>query len=165
MLEWLALTLRDLGFLLYGGPLVAAAFVVGLVDRVPGLTPWAAVRTVRAWGPGLGLSLGATIFGALAAHWLQHGAFVWAWGTAAEQVALAGWITFLVMWVSNLRLEVWTLEPLRKLDPPATGVRDEAAYRTALRPYQVHLVVHALLIVAVAVLARVADGLSSGALP
>ncbi len=158
MLEWAALALRDLGFLLYGGPLVAAAFVVGLVDRVPGLSPWGAVRAVRAWGPGLGLSLGACILGALSAHWLRHGAFVWTWGSPVEQVGLAAWITFLVLWLSNLKLEVWTLEPLRKLDPPATGVADEAAYRAALRAYQRHLWVHAALIVAVFALTRLAEG-------
>ena len=152
---WLALTLRDLGFLLYGGPLVALAIIVSLSGRIPGLTPWGAVRTYRAWGPGLGLSLGATVFGALAAHYLQHGAFVWRWDTLGAQVELAGWLTFLVMWASNIKLEIWTLQPLRSLDPDGQ-VSDEAAYRAATSRLARHMVLHATLIVGVFVLAHLA---------
>lgn len=152
---WLALTLRDLGFLLYGGPLVAFTIIVSLSARIPGLTPWAAVRTYRAWGPALGLSLGATVFGALAAHHLQHGAFVWTWDTPAAQVELAAWLTFLVMWASNIKLEIWTLQPLRSLDPEG-GISDEAAYRAATRPLARHMGVHAALVLAVFLLVRLA---------
>ncbi|MEC7947740.1 MAG: hypothetical protein VX265_09250, partial [Myxococcota bacterium] len=113
---WLALTLRDLGFLLYGGPLIAFAVVISLSSRIPGLSPWAAVRTFRAWGPGLGLSLGAAVAGGLAAHWLAHGSFTWAWDTPRAQVELAAWLAFFAVWVSNIRLEVWTLHSLRALD-------------------------------------------------
>lgn len=153
---WLASTLRDLGFLLYGGPLVAFTIIVSLSGRIPGLTPWGAVRTFRAWGPGLGLSLGATVFGALAAHYLQHGAFAWAWDTPVARLELAGWLTFLVMWVSNIKLEVWTLQPLRSLDPGGP-VPDEAAYRAAVSRLARHMVVHAMLIVAIFVIAHLAS--------
>lgn len=153
---WLALTLRDLGFLLYGGPLVAFAIVVALSSRIPGLTPWAAVRTYRAWGPGLGLSLGATVLGALAARWLARGEFSWAWGTTLEQLDLAAWLAFLFLWASNIKLEIWTLQPLRSLDPEG-GVTDEPAYRAAAGRLARHMLLHAGLIVTVLVLTRLSE--------
>lgn len=154
---WLAHTLRDLGFLLYGGPLVAFTIVIALSARIPGLTPWAAVRTYRAWGPGLGLSLGATVFGALLGRWLEHGEFMWGWSTTLERVDLAAWLAFLVLWASNIKLEIWTLQPLRTLDPPDAGVSDEPAFRAAARRLTRHMVLHALLIVGVLVLARLSE--------
>lgn len=153
---WLALMLRDVGFLLYGGPLVAFAVVVSLSSRVPGLTPWSAVRTFRAWGPGLGLSLGAAVAGGLVAHWLAHGAFTWTWDTPRAQVELAGWLAFFALWASNIKLEVWTLHPLRALDGPE-GVSDQPAYLAATRRLSRHLVGHAALILLVTVLAGLAE--------
>ena len=109
-------------------------------------------RAYRAWGPGLGLSLGATVFGGLGAHYLEHGAFAWSLERPAE---LLGWLTFFAMWVSNIKLEVWTLEPLRKLDRER-GLTDEAAFEAATAPVARHLLVHAALVLAVVVLARLA---------
>jgi len=152
---WLALTLRDLGYLLYGGPLVAFAVLITLGQRIPGLAPEATVRTYRAWGPGLGLALGATILGALGARWIQHGAFSWSFAGTAAQLDVASWLALLALWVSNIKLEVWTLQPLRTLDPPS-GITDPAAYRHATRSLARHLAVHAVLVVAVVVLARAA---------
>jgi len=155
MALWLALTLRDLGFLLYGGPLIAFAVLIALAPRIPGLAPEAAVRTFRAWGPGLGLALGATILGALSARWLEHGTFSWSTETHAARLDLASWLAFLALWVSNIKLEVWTLQPLRSLDPP-DGITDAADYRAATRSLTRHLGVHAALVVVVLVLTRMA---------
>ena len=141
--------LHNLGFLLYGGPLVAFTILITAADVIPHVKRWDLVRTYRAWGPGLGLSLGATIFGRLAAHYIENGAFSWGWSSPDERQLTAAWLTFFVMWVSNLKLEVWTLEPLRKLDSGV--VSDEAAYTAATHRLVRHMWVHALLILAVAI--------------
>ncbi|MFT5685093.1 MAG: MFS family permease, partial [Myxococcota bacterium] len=122
--------LQNLGFLLYGGPLVAFTILIATADALPHMKRWDLVRSYRAWGPGLGISLGASIFGMLVAYWLEHGSFSWGWSTPDEVQILAAWLTFFVLWVSNLKLEVWTLEPLRKLDSDGI-VQDEAAYTAA----------------------------------
>ncbi|MDG1482094.1 MAG: hypothetical protein P8R54_21055 [Myxococcota bacterium] len=140
--------LQNLGFLLYGGPLVAFTIIITAASALPHMKPWDLVRSYRAWGPGLGLSLGASIFGMLAAYWLKHGEFSWGWSTPGEVQILAAWVTFFIMWVSNLKLEVWTLEPLRKLDGDA-GVTDEEAYSAATKRLLRHMWVHSILILAV----------------
>ncbi len=155
-MDVLATILRDLGFLLYGGPLVAFAILVPLAGRLTRGEPWHVVRTWQAWGPGLGLSLGACVFGALWRHWLRHGAFSWGWASGPERLELAAWLAFFALWVSNIKLEIWTLEPLRKLDRDLE-VKDPAAYRAALPAVRRHLAVHAALVVLVLVLAVVAE--------
>lgn len=147
-----ALLLRDLGFLLYGGPMVAFAVLVALGDRLPSAAAVEVVRAYRSWGPGFGLSLGACVFGALAAHWLTWSAFDW---SLERPVEAAAWAAFFAMWLSNLVLEVWSLEPLRKLDR-ARSLTDPAAFAAALPKFTRHLVVHAGLVLVVAVLARLA---------
>lgn len=153
-----ATILRDLGFLLYGGPLVAFTILVLFAGRLTGDRPWRLVRTYQAWGPGLGVSLGVTVLGALTMHWLEHGAFRWTWATPAEAWSTAAWVAFFLVWVSNLRLEVWTLEPLRKLDRDGV-VSDEDAYRKRLGPVQAHMIGHSLMVVVVLVLKTIAENL------
>ncbi len=144
-----ALILRDLGMLLYGGPLIAFTILI-TSTRYTHAAPWNFIRSYQAWGVGLGLSLGLSIFGMLTAYWLEHGAFVWGWQTAEQQQTLALWLTFLVMWVSNIKLEVWTLEPLRKLDQGGT-ITDEAAYLKQTGRLLRHMWLHSALITAVVV--------------
>jgi hypothetical protein len=152
MLLDLALLVRDLGFLLYGGPMVAFAVLVVLRDRLPGAASHEVIRTYRSWGPGLGLSLGACVFGALAAHWLTYGAFDW---TLDRPLEAAAWLMFLLMWMSNIQLEVWTLEPLRKLDRDR-GLADPAQYADKSPRLARHMGVQAALVLFVAVLGRLA---------
>ncbi len=137
-----------LGFLLYGGPVVAFAVLIGLGDRLAHSAQ--VIRTWRSCGPGLGLALGMCIAGALGRHWLLHGAFVWTWASPAEQAELAGWLTFFLLWASNVKLEVWTLEPLRKLD--GRGVTDGPEFTAARGSLARHLAVQATLAIAVVVL-------------
>ena len=147
-METVAELLWRLGFLLYGGPIVAFAILVSAASRIPDIQPWEIVRTYRCWGPGLGLSLGAAILGGLTGHYLTHGSFTWAWSSPVERWELATWLCFFLLWVSNLKLEVWTLEPLRKLDRSGQ-IEDPEAYREGVRPLSRHLVVQAVLVVAV----------------
>jgi hypothetical protein len=140
--------LQNLGFLLYGGPLVAFTVLITARSAIPHMKAWDLVRSYRAWGPGLGISLGVSIFGMLTAYYLEHGSFSWGWSSPEEVQILAAWLTFFVLWVSNLKLEVWTLEPLRRLDRGGI-VSDEAAYQTATGRLLRHMWLHAVLILAV----------------
>lgn len=136
--------------------MVAFAILVSLSARLPALTPWDVVRVYRAWGAGFGLSLGGCIFGGLLGYWLRTGAFSWGFGGGQESLSSATFLVFFALWASNLILEVWTLEPLRKLDQGGV-VKDEAAYREGAGRLSRHMTLQALLCVTVAVLATMAD--------
>jgi hypothetical protein len=145
--------LQDLGFLLYAGPMLAFTVLVWHSLRAAGLPTLAAVRTFRAWGPGLGISLGACILGAVLGHWVDHGAFTLALSSPAEQLQAAVYGVFVLAWISNIQLEIWTLEPLRKLDPgTAEDPGDAASYGSAARRLSTHMGVHSLILLTVAVL-------------
>lgn len=152
----LALLLRDLGFLVYGGGICVFALMAALSARFGGLTTAQALRAYRSFGPGLGVGLGATIFGALLAHYGTAGAFTWGLDAATGgATGLASWLVFLAMWVSNIQLEVWTLDPLRKLDPNGSGVAtDAAALDRATASAIRHLSVQAAMVVLMVVLVR-----------
>ena len=143
--------LQDLGFLLYAGPMVAFTILIAVVERIPHVRPWDVVRTYRAWGAGLGLSLGACVFGGLAKYYLETGAFSWGWDSPAEQKVTLAFVAFLVMWAHNVRLEIWALEPLRKLDKEGE-VTDPEAYRAAVKRFSGNQVFHAALCLVVAAL-------------
>ena len=145
--------LQDLGFILYAGPLLAFCVLITLAPRLEGLTIHGVVRTYRAWGPGLGLALGACILGALTGEWLDRGEFSWSLHSATEQWRSAAHGLFVAAWVSNIKLEIWTLEPLRKLDSAAPAdPPDSSAYAAAAEALRTHMAVHSALILGVAVL-------------
>lgn len=145
MLELLALFVRELGFVVYGGSLLAmtAIIIAAGAGHVPYLSKENAVRAYRAWGPGLGLSMGAMVLGGLLHHFLVNGAFSW----PLDAPTTPAWIVFFVLWVSNLRLEVWTLDPIRKLDG-ANGVEDNEAFDGAVKTLIGHMVVQTVLVFA-----------------
>jgi len=154
----LALLVRDLGFVVYGGGICVFALMALLSERFGGLPTAHVLRTFRGVGPGLGLALGATVFGALTAHLGATGSFSWSLDSATGGMpGLLAWVSFLGLWASNIKLEVWTLEPLRKLDPEGAGVAgDAAALDQATRTVVRHLSVQAGLVATVIVLARLA---------
>ena len=156
-MQTLASVLQDLGFLLYGGPMVAFTVLVAVAWRLPGLRPWDVVRVYRAWGAGFGLSLGACVFGGLLRYYLEHGSFSWPWDTPEQQQILAAFLCCFAMWASNIKLEIWTLEPLRKLDKG--GEIDPEAWRAPHARLARHMIVQSVLVVAVTVLA-VTSGLA-----
>jgi len=143
--------LHDLGLLLYGGPMVAFAVLIALSGRLPGTARWEIVRAYRAWGPGLGLSMGAWVLGLLLGHYLDAGAFRWGWATPHERWTLAAHTVFLLLWVWNIRVEIWSLEPLRRLDRSGQ-VRDPAAYVAATRLLARDMGLQAALVLAYVVL-------------
>ena len=138
--------------MLYAGPMVAFAILIAARNAIPNMAPWTLVRTYRAWGAGFGISLGLCILGGLTRYYLRHGSFTWGWSTPAETRVLATFLCFLAMWASNIKLEIWSLEPLRKLDKDG-DVADPEAYRAATASFSQHLTMHAVLALLVAGLA------------
>ncbi len=126
----LANALHAVGMVLYAGPMVAFSVLVALRRRLPHMQPWDVIRTYRAFGAGLGLSMGAWVFGLLLGYYIDHGAFAWSFDSPAARWTSARFLVFLALWAWNLRVEVWSLEPLRKLDQRGV-VADPAAYGAA----------------------------------
>lgn len=150
----LALLLQNLGFLLYGGPMVAFAILVAAAYRIPNVQPWDVVRIYRSWGAGFGLSMGACVLGGLVKYWLDHGSFSWPWETREQQLVLATFLTFFALWASNIKLEIWTLEPLRKLDREGQEI-DPEAWRGPHLKLARHMLRQAVLVLVVAGLATI----------
>ena len=99
----------------------------------------------------LGLSMGAWVLGLLLGHYLDAGAFRWGWATPHERWTLAAHTVFLLLWVWNIRVEIWSLEPLRRLDRSGQ-VRDPAAYVAATRLLARDMGLQAALVLAYVVL-------------
>jgi len=129
-LTTLAQILHDLGMMLYAGPFVAFTVLIALGRHLPHMQPWDVVRTYRAWGAGLGLAMGAWVLGLLARHYLVSGGFTWGWLNLWQGFTLASHLVFLALWIWNVRVEVWSLEPLRRLDEKGQ-IADPVAYAAA----------------------------------
>jgi hypothetical protein len=144
----LATIFATAGFAIYGAPLVLTAFNLVRLRNAE-QSPLGTIRIIRSLGPILGVALGMSIFGTLWGVWMDHGTFEWP-DTHKGSAAL---VTFLVMWVSNIKLEIWTLEPLRKLDsnipedPP-----NMSAFIDGVQQYRTHLVLHCSAIIGFAIL-------------
>jgi hypothetical protein len=134
--------LRDLAFAIYTGPMVAFSVLTLAQPKISGLSPETLTRTFRAWGPGFGISLGIAVFSALATHYDQRGAFTWGPNGGGDSWELAHWLLFLFVWISNIKLEVWTLEPLRQLDQKGE-IKDQHRFFQASRSLAGHLALHA----------------------
>ncbi|MCK6525539.1 hypothetical protein L6R49_29370 [Myxococcota bacterium] len=117
---------------LYGGSLTAFAVLLSMRHRLSPLRPEDVMRSFRAWGAGLGLSMGALILTGLLSRYLSEGGFSWPADTPEDGLRRAKAILFLILWVSAFHLEIWTLEPCRKLDQDGV-IRDAAAYEATAR--------------------------------
>lgn len=148
----LAHVLQNLGFLLYGGPMVAFAILVAAARTIPHMHVWDVVRTYRSWGAGLGIALGACVFGGLLRFYLLFGGFLSVWDQPEASAWLPTFGVFFVMWASNIKLEIWTLDPLRKLDQNGT-IKDEAAYAIAHAALARHMSAQAAMVAIIVVLA------------
>lgn len=129
----------------HGGSLISFALLMLFRARIGGDA--AVVRVYRAWGPGLGLSLGL--------FWLS---LAWVWpgrinpgaDTLLARFAVpmtldgAALACLLVYWVNYVALEIWTLEPCRLLDKEGV-ISDEAAYAHTASRVALHLGANALL--------------------
>ena len=155
--EWLMLTLHHLGVVVYGGSVIAFALLLSLAARIERLDERAVMGVFRAWGSGFGLSMGTLIFGGLGAWYLQHGGFGWDLGTESDQISAFKLGLFTVLWASSFVLEIWTLEPIRKLGP--SGAEDAEAWRGAYGRVVSQLSVNAVLVAVIGALG-VAAGLA-----
>ena len=133
MLEILLFT-QLLGWLLYAGPMIALTTLF-LYDR-------SAAETFQKWGVGFGLSLTLFVYSSIGLQYLKAGHF---YPTFDEKPWL---VPAFLMWISNIKLEIWTLDPIRKRKDKTESELSQA--HTHLRN---HLLVHSLLILVVQVLA------------
>jgi len=152
-LSWLFESLHWLGTTIYCGSVLGFALVLGLAPRLERVDEVAAMDIYRAWGAILGLAMGTLILGGLGAWYLQHGqSFRWPLDSVADQLSVAKHLVFLVLWVSSFHLEIWTLDPIRKLQAEG-GISDRAAWDRTYGRVVSQLTVNAVLILVVAGLA------------
>lgn len=137
-----------------GGLAVWAVLVNGrrLLSDVP---TEMVIRVYRGWGAAQGLSLGLWILAMLVRYPGQANpgrpfpeSYALAWGGLVDRLTLIRAVCFGLLWVSYLILEVWTLEPCRRLDQGGQ-ITDPARYEAAAGRVGRHLLVNALLAAAV----------------
>ncbi len=151
------------GALGYGGPLIAFSLLLLFRARIPWVQTEDLVRVYRTWGAGSGVSLGLLTYAAVwhyavtvnpgadfpASHALR-------WDTELDVLRSVQVLLYGAGWISYTALEVWTLEPCRKLDQGGL-VTDRDAYEAAARTVRSHLTFNAVLFLAVALLATQTD--------
>ena len=92
----------------------------------------------RRFGVILGLSLGATLLPSIAILWFERGSYY-----PQSTIETLGFGIGFGMWVSNIVLEIWTLDPIRKYD---LDILDEQNnIETEQRKALIHIRLHALL--------------------
>jgi len=143
--------LQHAGFILYAVPILWCT--VALIRAPLAENTIAPLRLYRRLGPLLGLSLGLCIVTSIAGFWLDYGSFDLDWSTTERRKEAACVGTFFLVWVSNIKLEVWTLEPVRKRDnnPPAAPA-DMDQFGEAVHALKRHMSLHCIGLVSVAVL-------------
>ncbi len=135
----------------HGGSLFAFATLLLFRKRIPHVDEVGLVRVYRAWGGGLGLTLGL--------YWLALG-LTWPGAHNPGATTLLGRFAIpmnpatdlggvqlgllFAYWVNYVALEIWTLEPCRLLDRDGV-VTDPAAYARTARQVTTHLAVNAAL--------------------
>lgn len=126
---WLTL-FRDTCWMLYAGVIIAFALTtIRPVDHREFLNAF------RAMGVVLGLSFGGTILSSIAITWIQRGSFF-----PETTIEAVGWGVGLLLWISNIVLEIWTLDPIRKhalgILPPERDI--QALERKTLTHVRLH---------------------------
>ena len=136
MTEWLHIACVG-AFFVYAIPHISACLAMAMSSQRGRI-----LRPYMSAGPVMGLVLGACIAAGLVQMWIEEQSFPLfdpdrRWQTAA----------FLALWVSNIKLEIWTLEPARKAQASADD------HRLAL-PVLRHLYLHSAAIAAVLAVSR-----------
>ncbi|MCB9759034.1 MAG: hypothetical protein H6739_04275 [Alphaproteobacteria bacterium] len=150
VIHWVSVTV-------WAGSLVAFTVLMTLRHRLAPLASEHVVRAWRAWGAGLGLSMGTLFFSGVGLHWLRFDGMHWTATGPQDTWLFIAEAVFLVLWVSSFQLEVWTLEPCRKLD--ADGViTDRAAYESCADRVTRQLWFNVALMLVVGTLSALATG-------
>lgn len=130
--------IQSIGWLLYAGPMIAFAILVRLQPS--------SIEIFQKWGVGFGLSLAVWVYTSIAIQYLDHATFY-------PDLKSNLWIVAaIVMWISNIKLEIWTLDPIRKKNDISLD-----SLGAAQQKLKNHLAVHALFVVTVHVL-RASNG-------
>ena len=139
------LIIRNFTWMLYAGPMIGFCLLLFVTPAHNRVTR---VQTFQAFGPIFGISLGLCIYAAIAHHWIVYEHFYMSWETQKSQIMNAGVLCGLAMWISNIKLEVWTLDPFRKISPDT----EQDKYKKLIPSLQNHLVVHVLLVIGTTIL-------------
>lgn len=131
---------QTIGWTLYAGPMIAFS-IMAYTDKN-------FYKSFSHFGVGFGLSLTLWIYSTIAIQYLSQGHF---FPNIRENL----WIPVaIVMWISNIKLEIWTLDPIRKSKEPIVP----SIYLQSLRS---HLTIHASLIALVQILFALNSHLNS----
>ena len=136
MIEFLYIC-QTLAWTVYAGPMIAFCILSYLNPNF--------YKLFSQFGVGFGLSLTVWIYSTIVIQYLSEGHF---FPSPQENPWL---IAALIMWVSNIKLEIWTLDPIRKNKDPILPQK----YMRSLRS---HLSVHTLLIALVEILFALNNG-------
>ena len=138
----IASSLHWLGVTVYSGSVIAFALLLQVARRSEKVDFDGALKVFRAWGVGFGLSLGLLIFTGLFLRWAEMGGFTWSMESPEEAAFLYKTVLFVVLWVSNFHLEIWTLEGVRRaqgkgasaeeLDGPGGRVANQLSFNALL---------------------------------
>lgn len=117
----------------HGGALAVFALLLIFRSKIPHVRDEDIVRIYRAFGGGMGVSLGVFIGTELFRHVTGlnaglplPGAMALHWETANEAMLSSKLLLLFVAWVSYIHLEVWTMEPARQLDQAGHISRPDA---------------------------------------
>jgi hypothetical protein len=138
----LLLTLSTFFWSMYFGPMLAFTVILMGKKYLFPLKTESIVRTYQAWGAGFGLSLGAFIFTNIYLRWQQYGEFALYWSLPNDQLLSLSIILGFFAWISNLILEVWSLDPLRKMNGTTY---DNTDYESVFLKFRRHLLAHCAL--------------------
>ena len=127
------LILQSLGWLLYAGPMIAFAILVQLHPT--------SIESFQKWGVGFGLSLAVWIYTSIAIQYIAHSTFY-------PDLTSNPWIIVAIgMWISNIKLEIWTMDPIRKKNDISSD-----SLIIAQKKLKTHLALHAIFVMAVHIL-------------
>lgn len=127
---------------LYIGPMVGFAVLLTFRKHLNTLTTEDLIRCFQSYGAPFGLSFGTLIFLFVYIRWQQYGEFNLYWSSTADQYQSLAIVIGVIVWMSNLILEVWTLEPLRQLNEST----NDPKYQKAFKSFHKHLLFHATIL-------------------
>jgi hypothetical protein len=121
---------RDVCWTLYAGVIITFA-----INSIRTTSPTEFLTSFRSVGVILGLSFGGTILSSIVLYWFTRGSY---YPTSTSETI--GWGFGFALWISNIVLEIWTLDPIRKksLDILPAEVDSTVTEQKALRHLQGH---------------------------